>query len=46
MREAYVTLASSIAKLFGADENLADREMREMLDLEIDLANVKYKLYA
>ncbi|XP_060581148.1 membrane metallo-endopeptidase-like 1 [Ruditapes philippinarum] len=43
MREAYVTLASSIAKLFGADENLADREMRQMLDLEIDLANITTK---
>ena len=42
MREAYVTLASSVAKLFGADETIADREMREILDLEIDIANVIY----
>ncbi|XP_053378445.1 neprilysin-like [Mercenaria mercenaria] len=43
MREAYVTLASSIAKLFGADEADAEREMREILDLEIDLANISMK---
>ncbi|XP_053378929.1 neprilysin-like isoform X2 [Mercenaria mercenaria] len=43
MREAYVTLASSIAKLFGAEEAIAEREMREILELEIDLANISMK---
>jgi hypothetical protein len=43
MREAYVTLASSIAKLFGANATLAEIEMREVLAFETDLANVRNK---
>lgn len=40
MREAYVTLASSVAVLFGADPTSAKNEMNDMLMLEIEIANV------
>ncbi|XP_060577796.1 neprilysin-like isoform X2 [Ruditapes philippinarum] len=43
MREAYVTLASSIAKLFGANATLAEIEMREVLAFETDLANISMR---
>ncbi|XP_060581149.1 neprilysin-1-like [Ruditapes philippinarum] len=39
-REAYVILASSMAQLFGADKTIADKEMREMLEFEMDLARI------
>ncbi|XP_045161647.2 neprilysin-like [Mercenaria mercenaria] len=43
VREAYITLAVSVAKLFGADSDVADKEMREVLDLEIDIANISIR---
>ena len=43
MREAYVTFASSVAKLFGADASLAESEMRAVLAFETDIANVRNK---
>ncbi|XP_053378992.1 neprilysin-like [Mercenaria mercenaria] len=43
MREAYINLAVSVAKLFGADGDVADKEMREVLDLETDIANISMR---
>ena len=40
MREAYVTLGKYVAALFGAELDIADSDMREILALEIELANV------
>ena len=39
-REAYVAMARDIAIEFGAEPTTADNDTREMLKLEIDLANV------
>lgn len=44
MREAYVALATSVAVLFGANRTTAEREMRDMLALETDIANVSLYL--
>ena len=37
---AYQTYAVDVAKLLGADEARAEREMAEMVDFEMTLANV------
>lgn len=41
MRDAYVKLASSVAVLFGAERMTAEQAMKEVLELETELANVK-----
>ena len=40
MQEAYVTFASAVAVMFGADPTQAENEMRQVLDFESELANV------
>ncbi|KAL4221845.1 Membrane metallo-endopeptidase-like 1 [Mactra antiquata] len=40
MKEAYVKLAWSVAELFGADQTMAEADMREMLQMETDIANI------
>ena len=41
MKEAYVTYASKVAALFGADEAMARSAMQEVLIFETELANVR-----
>ncbi|XP_060581154.1 membrane metallo-endopeptidase-like 1 [Ruditapes philippinarum] len=40
MREAYVTFASSVAQLFGADQTASERDVQDILALETDIANI------
>ena len=40
MQEAYVTFASAVAVMFGADPTQAENEMRQVLEFETELANV------
>ena len=42
MREAYVTFASSVAVLFGADASKARKEMEEIVAFETEIANVSH----
>ena len=37
---AYEELATAVAMAFGADETVAKDDMRAMVDLEIEIANV------
>ena len=37
---AYQSFAADVAKMLNADPDRADREMEEMVDLEVKLANV------
>lgn len=37
---AYQTYATDMAILFGADQNQAKQQMKDMVDFEIKLANV------
>ena len=40
-QNAYVKFASSVAVMFGADQAMADSEMRDMFKFESELANVR-----
>ncbi|KAL4217627.1 Membrane metallo-endopeptidase-like 1 [Mactra antiquata] len=40
MKEAYTVLARDIAVLFGADEQTADKDMRDAVEFETALANI------
>ena len=40
---AYQTYATDVAKLLGANEATAEREMAEMIEFEIKIANVSIK---
>lgn len=39
---AYLSYQVDMAVLFGAERNRAEREMRDVLDFEIALANVRH----
>ena len=41
MREAYVTFASSVAVLFGANATTARSEMEDIVAFETEIANVR-----
>ena len=40
MRESYIRYGKDVGVLFGADASTAERDMREILALDIKLANV------
>ena len=40
--QVYEQFAINVAILFGANESTAEKEIREMIDFEINLANVSY----
>ena len=42
MRDAYIRYGKNVAVLFGADPDVAEADMRNILSLEIELANVIY----
>ncbi len=41
-KDAYLRYMINVAKLLGADDETATREMTEVLEFEIQLANVKF----
>ena len=45
MRNAYVRYGKNIAILFGADPEVAENDMRDILSLEIKLANVRPEFF-
>lgn len=45
IREAYVQYGKTVAELFGADPTTAETDMRQVLDLDIDLAQVSDEMY-
>ena len=40
--QVYEQFAINVAILFGANESIAEKEIREMIDFEIKLANVSH----